>query len=235
MTVSENTVAGTRRQYVAYGAIVAALSVLLAFTDGAVYRRFTGNVSPLGTYLAAAVLGAAVLYCMLKRRWFSILKRGGPAERWRVPALAFVFGVIIAVADWVIVFPEGMNVPFPRSLIFYPVIGFIVEVFFHLLPLGLLLYVISKTFGVTRAAGSRGFSIVIVSLLEPLYQAVNMYDPHRYSPGTVAFVFVHVWLVNLSGLWFLRKYDFISMYTFRLFYYLCWHVIWGYLRLGLLF
>jgi hypothetical protein len=31
------------------------------------------------------------------------------------------------------------------------------------------------------------------------------------------------------------RYGFLSMYAFRLVYYLHWHIVWGYLRLQLLF
>jgi hypothetical protein len=42
-------------------------------------------------------------------------------------------------------------------------------------------------------------------------------------------------LINLCQLLIFRRYDFISMYTFRIAYYMLWHVLWGYARLRLLF
>lgn len=32
-----------------------------------------------------------------------------------------------------------------------------------------------------------------------------------------------------------KRYDFVTMYTFRLVYYLLWHIVWGVIRLRLLF
>ena len=50
-----------------------------------------------------------------------------------------------------------------------------------------------------------------------------------------AFVTVHVLAINAVGLWLFRRYDFVTMFGFRLMYYLVWHVLWGALRLDVLF
>jgi hypothetical protein len=46
---------------------------------------------------------------------------------------------------------------------------------------------------------------------------------------------VHVLVFNLLSLWFFRRYDFLSVYVFRVSYYGFWHILWGQLRLELLF
>ncbi|MCB9291467.1 MAG: hypothetical protein H6560_29470 [Lewinellaceae bacterium] len=43
---------------------------------------------------------------------------------------------------------------------------------------------------------------------------------------------LHIFLINLIQLWLFKRYDFVSMYTFRLVYYLIWHIGWGWVRLG---
>ncbi|HDP80292.1 MAG TPA: hypothetical protein ENN21_05555 [Spirochaetes bacterium] len=235
MTESVNFAAGEGRQYRAYGIAAAMLLALLVCSDREAYRRFMGVIPPLGAYLGAVIVGAIMLHGLKARGGFSVLKSDRAAERWSIPALAAVFGIVIAVADAVIVFPIEMNVPWPRSLFFYPVIGFIVEVFFHLVPLGILLHAVGAA--LRRPVGARGiwFCLLAVSLLEPAFQGAALYGQGRYAAGAVVFVGAHVWLINLAGLWFFRKYDFLSMYAFRLVYYLFWHILWGHLRLGLLF
>jgi hypothetical protein len=42
-------------------------------------------------------------------------------------------------------------------------------------------------------------------------------------------------VINLVQLTLFRRYDFLTMYAFRLVYYLVWHVAWGHLRLQVLF
>jgi hypothetical protein len=46
---------------------------------------------------------------------------------------------------------------------------------------------------------------------------------------------VHIYVFNALQLYVFKRYDFLSMYAFRLVYYLHWHVVWGYMRLQLLF
>lgn len=41
------------------------------------------------------------------------------------------------------------------------------------------------------------------------------------------FVAVHVFLITVVELWLLKRYDFATMFAFRLLYYLYWHIGWG--------
>jgi hypothetical protein len=45
----------------------------------------------------------------------------------------------------------------------------------------------------------------------------------------------HILAINLAGLFLFRRFGFLPMYALRLFYYLIWHILWGYLRLSVLF
>ena len=59
--------------------------------------------------------------------------------------IATVFGIWQACADlFVTRFPKDINVPAPQSLLFYPAIGYVVEVVFHALPLALLLVALDR-------------------------------------------------------------------------------------------
>jgi hypothetical protein len=49
------------------------------------------------------------------------------------------------------------------------------------------------------------------------------------------YTWFHVFAMAFLQLYVFRRYDFVSMYTFRLVYYMFWHIGWGYLRLRLLF
>ena len=48
-------------------------------------------------------------------------------------------------------------------------------------------------------------------------------------------VFLNILLINLFQLLIFKRYDFVSMFSFRLAYYAIWHIAWGYVRLNLLF
>ena len=51
--------------------------------------------------------------------------------------------VAIIIADFFIRYPEDINVPVPEALLFYPAVGFVAEIAFHVLPLALLLFVLA--------------------------------------------------------------------------------------------
>ena len=75
--------------------------------------------------------------------------------------------------------------------------------------------------------------LIIVSLIEPVLQMIwgaDSGDPI----GLVAFTGMNVFMVNILEVYTFRRLDFASMYGIRIVYYLLWHVIWGYHRLGIL-
>ena len=53
--------------------------------------------------------------------------------------------------------------------------------------------------------------------------------------GSSAYVGVFVFVFTVVELYVFRRYDFMSMYAFRLVFYMWWHITWGYLRLRWLF
>ena len=88
---------------------------------------------------------------------------------------------------------------------------------------------------IVPAGQAIGFSILAVSLLEPAYQAFAMASSGRFPTSAAAYVGVLVFLFNFFQLHLFERYDFFSMYAFRLAYYLVWRVAWGSFRLHLLF
>ena len=122
---------------------------------------------------------------------------------------------------------------FPGSLAFYPVMGYAATTVFQLVPL------CAFTLALGTTARRMGHGVVIrigmaaVSLIEPVYQVLFMAGD---SPlWALVVVGIHVYLINLVQLAVFRRFDFLSMYLFRISYYLLWHVVWGHVRLSLLF
>lgn len=209
------------------------LTGLMSVINPAVFQPYFGPVSPLLGVLFASGLGFALLKLLVFRTEFAIYT-GNRRGVWLAACFAVLFIPPIILVDSTIVFPANMNVAFPQSLLFYPVIGYVVEVVFHLLPLTLLVFVLVTVF---KRAGYEHIalaSILLVSVLEPIYQALSL-DMVVYPAWAVTYVGGHVLLINLAQLLLFKRYDFVSMYSFRLVYYLLWHIVWGYLRLKLLF
>ena len=146
--------------------------------------------------------------------------------------VGFLFGIEVIIADiWFADYPVNMNISFPYSILFYPVIGFIVEVFFHLLPLSILIYLLLK-FSRLNLDQVIWISIIAVSALEPIYQ---VWFANDNSLVTGIYTGIHVFLFSLTQLFIFKEFDFISMFLFRILFYMIWHITWGHIRLDVLF
>jgi len=129
------------------------------------------------------------------------------------------------------VFPEDTNILFPESLLFYPAIAFLVEIVFHVLPTAILLVFLMAIFKTVDQEKLILICIFLVALIEPTFQ-IRVGD---YPLWALIITWINLYLFNLTQLFVFKHYGFISMYFFRLVYYLMWHIIWGHFRLDLLF
>ena len=199
------------------------------------FQRFLGRANPLLAIIFIILLGVILLSVLLSQGWFAIYKKENLKGLFRSSGLAALLGLIAILVDLKIVSPADMNVLFPESLLFYPTIGFLVEILFHVLPLSVLLIILTSMFRTISYKKIIWVCILIVSLLEPIYQTIWMGSSNQYPLWAVVYVGFHVFLINLFQLIIFKRYDFISMYLFRLVYYLFWHIGWGHIRLKVLF
>ncbi len=163
---------------------------------------------------------------------FAVHEESSFRDHLAIAGIAVLFGFEVIVADvWFAEYPADINIPFPRSLLFYPTIGFIVEISFHLLPLAAGIFALSR-FTKLPKRKVVWVSIFATSALEPLYQ---MWFSNHDSLITLIYTGIHVFLFSLVQLLVFKRFGFISMYGFRLVFYAIWHVAWGTLRLDLLF
>jgi hypothetical protein len=123
---------------------------------------------------------------------------------------------------------EVTNVPAPWSLLFYPSIALVVEVVFHMAPLALLV-VSLRSIAPAYTDRAAWACILLVSLLEPIYQLRYSLADQSLS-WLEAYIWAHVWGINLVQLFLFRRFGFASMYGMRLAYYFLWHIVWGYMR-----
>ena len=229
-------ISSEQSQYFVYIAVslgVAICTGILYFRDSSLYKPFFGRINPVVVVIAVSFLGIVLLTVLLWRGWFSIYEQNlqGLAVACGMAAL---FALVMILFDSKIVFPEDINRPFPDSLLFYPSIGFVVEILFHVLPLTVLLIVLTLLFK------NLGFEeiiwpcILFVALLEPVFQTALGFS-RSYPPWVTGFVALHIFLLNICQLTIFKRYDFVSMYSFRLMYYFLWHILWGVFRLKLLY
>jgi hypothetical protein len=225
-----------RWQYAAYLALALVafiFVVLLVPSSGTYFRRFFGKTNAILVISVVSVLGAAALWVLRSRFGFAILRGRTTLRGFALSALlATVLGVAIAVADLIIRYPEDTNVPVPQALLFYPAVGFVAEMVFHVLPLALLLLALSPLAGRLGWERIVWMGILLVAVLEPTFQV--LFGGTALTWGD-AYIWIHIFAIAFLQLYVFRRFDFVTMYVFRLFYYAYWHVLWGVIRLKILF
>jgi hypothetical protein len=123
-------------------------------------------------------------------------------------------------------------VPVPTALLFYSAVGLVAEIVFHVVPLAILLLALSP---LARQLGRERIvwlGIVLVAIFEPTFQILFEASVLRWAD---AYTWIRAFAIALLQLCVFRRYDFVSMVSFRLFYYAYWHIVWGTIRLNVLF
>jgi hypothetical protein len=191
------------------------------------FGPYFGGISPALVFGAVAVMGVISLRTLQVCGWLGTRPPGGLMGVGGAVAFATLLAIPVVIVDWFVGI-EVSNVPMPWSLLFYPSIALVVEVFFHTAPLALLF---ASLRSIARSTSDRlaWVCIIPVSLLEPTYQLRSGLADQSLS-WLEAYVWAHVWAINLGQLYLLRRFGFASMYGMRLVYYLYWHIAWEYLR-----
>lgn len=207
-------------------------AAVLRNVDDAGFERFIGGVSPVLAVAVAGAAGIGALTTLDSAGWVGTdPSRKGLA---RSSLLAVGLGAAIILADSALGFGEGINVTWPASLLFYPVMAFIAEVAFHLVPLALIVVVSARLARRNMGGAATIGPVVAVALFEAVYQVLGSATA-GVSRWLLAYLSVHMVAFAIAGLTALRGYGFGAMMWLRLVYYAIWHVAWGVLRLELLF
>lgn len=221
--------------YVGLSFIAFVLTAIPYFANEQIFQRFISNINPLLACGIIIIAGFILLSFTLSKNWFAIYKKGSFKKGFRAALLALLFVPVSILVDIKVGFWKDLNVLFPESLLFYPAIGFIVEIVFHVLPITVVVFLFASAFKHINQQKIIFVSILLVSLAEPVYQTRLMFSSSHFPLWASLLVFVNLLLFNLYQLMAFKNYGFISMYAFRLVYYLVWHIVWGHFRLQLLF
>lgn len=214
--------------------LLVSLSALEAYSsEASAFQRYLGKIHPQIVLLLLFLIGLVLFSLLLKDGTFAIYRSGNYKGILLALALAVPFAIVAISVDIKFPFPKDMNVAYPNSLFFYPAIGYVAEFVFHVLPFGLLYLLLGRVFSGTDEQRIIWVSLLSAALLEPIFQVA--YASSEDSRGVLVFVAVHLFLINTAQLMLFKSFDFLSMYAFRLSYYLLWHIVWGYARLRILF
>ena len=157
-------------------------------------------------------------------------------ERVAIPlAGGLVGGLGLVLWDIAFVLPRDLNVPFPHSVPFYFVGAFFVEVVQHLLPMLIWLGLVHRVLLGGRWPGTTYWvGAALIAWVEPLGQLGGGFF-EGYSRTFFVVAAAVTYAINLAQLALLRKSGFLAMLTYRLGLYFLWHIVWGTLRLTVLY
>ncbi len=226
-----------KRQYIIFlilSLTVLGFTIILYLLQSDVFSGFFGSINPILVIPLFIILGfGTLLYLQIKRD--TVIFRKGKPKKWMIVSLiplAFALGVILMEVFYP--FSEDINVLFPKSLLFYPVMGFVAEIIFQLVPLSLLFALLTVIFKKVDQNKIIILCIMIVSLIEPIFQF--LFDTSVSRPLWIKLIDAfRIYLFCCVQLFIYKRYDFVSMFLYRMVYYLFWHVIWGTIRLNILF
>jgi hypothetical protein len=225
-----------KTQSAAYAALAVTVALLMAIqppSSQAYFERYFGSLALPLVAAAAGAIGAGALALLQRIAGFHIVAGRRTLRGICVSAgIATLFGIEIVVADLIIRYPENLNVPVPQAYLFYPTIGFVAEIVFHVVPLILFVLVLLPVSGRLGTERVVWIAILLSAASEPTFQI--LFSGGRFTWAS-AYTWVHVGVVAAFQLYVFRRYDFASMYAFRLVYYAWWHIIWGVIRLEVLF
>lgn len=223
-----------RGQYAAFAALslwAVGLTGILARSHAILFQPYFGDADPRLMVLTLIGAGGVSLHLLYARGWFDIFKANGRGAAFSA-ALAALFAAEAIAADLIIRFRQDMNVLPPQALWFYPAMAYVAEIVFHALPMASLLIPLGALLKPLRAARLLWVCIVLTSLLEPTFQLRFAENPISWVGG---YLWMHVFAFNIIQLYVFRRYGFVAMYLLRCFYYVYWHIVWGFVRLQVLF
>lgn len=223
------------RVFISIALAVLICTLVVQAVDPGIFQRFLGSAQPLPTFLLASIGGLLCLGYLVSTSTFEIYIPGSHQKLLPWLSVAVLLGLVMMFADTRIVFPADTNILPPELLSFYPAIAFLVEILFHVVPLTILVSLGSFLFKQADLDSVIWVCIIIIALLEPVYHIMDMITSNQFPVWAVAYVGLHIFMINFIQLLLFKKFDFVSMYSFRLVYYLLWHIIWGPLRIALLF
>jgi hypothetical protein len=141
----------------------------------------------------------------------------------------------LILLDVIFRFPKNLNVPFPDSLPFYFIGAFITEILLHQLPLLLIVGGLGRLLLRNSCQQSVIWGgILFVAAFEPAAQTMGELSA-GYGPDFLIPFFVLIYAINLVQLLTFRRLGFFAMLAVRWGLYLVWHILWGPLRLRLIF
>ena len=211
--------------------LIVLLATVLYLWHPEVYTDILGVFHPLVALQFIILIYFLLFLYLLSESPFLVFKRPSPGILVMLLGISLLFGGVVIAADlWWVNYPQDINVLLPESLLYYPVMGFMAEAVFHVLPITLTFFLL-RTITRLRKSTIVWMALLLAVLVEPIFQMIA----GDYDANTRIFTGILVFGFSAAQLWVFRYYGWVSMFVLRLFYYLIWHILWGEIRVDILF
>jgi hypothetical protein len=114
--------------------IIFILTGITYISNRASFAKYFGRINPLLAVFIVFIIGLILFTYLLDDGLFAVYRPGNYRGLLLAVVLALPFGAAIILVDRAAPFPIDTNVLYPDSLAFYPVMGYVVEIIFHILP-----------------------------------------------------------------------------------------------------
>jgi hypothetical protein len=218
------------------GACAAVVSVAVVSQNStANFEPYFGSLSPpLATMLVGGA-GIAALFVLQRRFEFRVGSTDRVLPRFGIATIcALPFMISVTLADVTVGFPQALNVPLPFALVFYPAMGFVAQIALHIVPFALLLLVTTSLLRSWPIRRRVWLCIPLTAAVEAWFQ-IGASMANGGPTLLDAFVAAQLFGFGVVELALYRRFDFATMFVFRMAYYAYWHIAWGSLRLEWLF
>ena len=106
--------------------VAALLGALNFYGNPPLLLKLFGDVNPLIGVFLVALLGFFLFTFLLSRGWFAVYRNGNLVDYLYASGLAALFGLTAIIVDYSTrLYAADINVLFPKSLLFYPAIGYV--------------------------------------------------------------------------------------------------------------
>ncbi|HEX7035501.1 MAG TPA: hypothetical protein VF210_06990 [Pseudomonadales bacterium] len=218
----------------AVASVLAVTGVAVTSVDTTVQpHRYFSDANPILASALICLAGTIVLWRL--QRVFGLCVVSAQSNRKLLVAVgaAVPFMASVTLLDRMLGFPSDINVGLPSALVFYPAMGFLAQLSLHVVPFALLLWLLTSRFR-SLPAGVRFWSAALPAALpEAIFQMNASIDHPSGLDVLAASVGVQLVLFGVTELYLYRRYDYLSMFVFRLTYYGYWHIVWGSVRVQL--
>ena len=204
------------------------ISMVCSWIDPSFYSKILGNLNPMIVFPASGAAGYLSLVYLQRFGLYFISSSITGRKLLFYFSISIILGGMPVLIDIWQNFPKDIHVLFPESLLFYPTIGLLAEIIFHLLPTTLL-HAIFRS----KIKNHSWMLILLVAAVEPFFQVVIGTETNQIVLRDVL-VFLEVFIFGIVQMKAFLKYGFLAMFICRMGFYLTWHFIWGTMRLEII-